>query len=274
MKTIIELDRNKYVRLTRFQSNEIAKIFRFLDLPAEIRHIIYNHALSLKGVETFFNNYYAQLKDKPKGALIWPRLHARRTPTILLLNRQITSEARAELKRMTVRFDHGLLDICGISKSNGPISQAALRNIGTIVISTNGHPTLEGNHKLRSFFGYTNLLIGLFKALKGADHQLRKLEVNLSDKGLGVHLRDCWDSPIKCDFRDNLKHALGKLRGVRGVKEVVLKGVDAQFARELKFWIQKKPFEFLVDVPGELRNWIYEYCGGQFSHSCSAQTIR
>ena len=99
-------------------------------------------------------------------------------------------------------------------------------------------------------------------------HKLKKLNIHFEDEQLTTHTIGCWNSVIKCDFRDHIQEAFGHLRHIRGVDCVTITGIPATFAHELKLRIQSKPKSFL-DLPGELRNEIYSYCGDYSDISAS-----
>lgn len=197
---------------------------------------------------------------------MYPPKHARRTPTILLLCRQIYAEAIGLLKKKAVVFNHGLLDIKGIDEV---ISEHALRRLGAIEINVSGHSMLQRNIEYISWTGYMDLLSSLGRILSEG-HSLRKLLIDLSDADLALHATTCWHSTNNCDYRDHLKQAFDYLRKVRGVGSFEILGIDANLARELKARIESKPISFL-DLPGELRNNICTYAAGKFTITVSVK---
>lgn len=264
----IDINRNNYARLTRYQNRQIKKIFPFTKLPAEIRNMIYELCLSFGGIEKFFDRYYDRLKRARKPRDIDPPGHKRTTPTILLLNREIYAEAIGLLGKQTVRFEHGMLNIEKITGKSGVICRPALRNVGTIVVTTKGHPILQQNIVRLSWYGYMELLAEL-AAVLSKGHQVKKLVVDFSDTAIIEHLGRCWNLHNICEFRDDLKEALNELRGVRGVRCVEFKGLNEVFARELKAHMESKPRSFL-DLPGEVRNKIYYHTAGVLSWPIAA----
>ena len=84
---------------------------QFLYLPAEIRNIIYEMVLGYHGIEAFYDKLHNHLMErttdiqrrKPRPV---PR---KRTPSLLLLNKQIFFEASYILQKRGVTFHHGLL---------------------------------------------------------------------------------------------------------------------------------------------------------------------
>lgn len=94
-------------------------------------------------------------------------------------------------------------------------------------------------------------------------HTLKKLTINLTDVKLAEHTTNCWVNGIEtCDYRDQLQVAFERLRAIRGVGSVEIKGVRADVARELKSRMESKPKSFLA-LPGEIRNKVYNYAAGK-----------
>lgn len=86
---------------------------QFLDLPPELRNMIYEMVLGYNGVEAYYNKLHRHLMNRTQDLDKRPRprqpLPCKRTPTILLLNKQIFSEASFILQKRGVIFHHGLL---------------------------------------------------------------------------------------------------------------------------------------------------------------------
>lgn len=225
--------------------------------------MIYRLCLSFKGVETFFDDYYRKLAHSADVSLVSVPLHPKRTPAVLLLCRQIYSEAIVHLQKKQVSFHHGLFDIQGIQQL---ISHEALRSIASINITVKGHPILQKNILRCSWMGYMDLFADLALVLE-KDHKLKNLVIDFRDPNgqLDVHTHSCWNDNIGCDFRDGLKAALGKLHNIRGVGNVEILGIDSIAARELQARMQStaKPVVFL-DLPLEIRNRIYKYSASKY----------
>lgn len=101
-------------------------------------------------------------------------------------------------------------------------------------------------------------------------HALKNLNIHLDDPELTLHATACWHRRNKCDFRDELEEALDTLRVIRGVKKVTITGIPPALAQELTQRMESKPKSFL-DLPGELRNAIYEHAADRsdVSHELS-----
>lgn len=94
-------------RVTRAQVHFIMSIFPFLSLPAELREQIYFYCFSFKGIERFFDKLYTFVKARVAKQGRMTKVPVRRTPTVLLINRQIFNEAITHVRKHSVTFHHG-----------------------------------------------------------------------------------------------------------------------------------------------------------------------
>ena len=217
--------------------------------------MIYELSIDLRGIEKYFDRYYKKLKHSHPGSRITPPRLKCKTPTVLLLNRQFFAEAVSLLSKKAVSFHHGLL---GLPYVYEVVSEQVLQKLSSITITTKGHPILKKNIKSESWYGYMDLIADL-SIILAKDHKLKTLTIDFEDKALERHTTLCWDGSNKCDFRDHMKEAFNSLRSIRGVGCVTLTGIPSPLTLELKARMESKPKSFL-DLPGEIRNQIYDDC--------------
>lgn len=83
---------------------------QFLDLPAEIRNMIYDLVLGYGGIEAYFDELHGYLmRPRTERRGQGPPLPHKRTPALLVLNKQIYAEASYMLMKRGITFHHGLL---------------------------------------------------------------------------------------------------------------------------------------------------------------------
>lgn len=114
---------------------------RLLSLPLEIRNYVYGYALGWPDLSRTFANftqwksYDARCDEEKRPHLAIPGVDEMWTPTVLLLNRQITAEALAELYRqalvLTSPFPHSMVFPSPTSITEF-ISEASLQQVRMI----------------------------------------------------------------------------------------------------------------------------------------------
>lgn len=245
--------------LTRSQEKHIRNTFHFLSLPAELRNMVYELAVNFNGVERWFDDTYAQAVEfatiPANRGKVMTRKVTLQTPRIFLICRQVYAESIVLLAKRSVHFHHGLFTLTAIRQI---MSEKALQRISSINITAKGHHVLEAGTAGATWKGYIIILKDLARILE-EDHSLKSLTIDLEDPDLTHHLINCWHSAIECDYRDHVKTALNRFRPVRGIDSVTFKGIDPDFALELKNLMETKHFPFL-DIPGEIRTRIYADC--------------
>ena len=254
-RRIVNLNRNRQI-LTRLQERNIRQTFPFLQLPAELRNIIYDLCINFNGIEKFFNRYYTRVSHSIIPSNATAPYHKPKTPTIFLANRQTFAEAVSLLSTKSVVFDHGLLDLNSV---HDVISENVLQKLSSITITVKGHPILQSKILPMSWRGYMNLITDLSIILRQG-HKLKNLTIDFEDKALKRHMTQCFgDQSYDCEFREQMQQACNDLRLIRGIGCVTITGIPSQLALELKARMESKPMSFL-DLPSEIRNQIYEYC--------------
>lgn len=248
----IDTDRKRQ-RLTRSQENRIRNVFPFLDLPGEIRNVIYEYALDTDVAQRLIQRYYERARhttDKMRSTeapLVWAR-----APPLFLLNKQIYHESNSIVPKRGITFDHGLLDLMEIQDF---VPESLLRTVSSITINDSGHPLLQDNIIAQSWMGYITLLEQLADILSKG-HNLKTLTISLANSELVPHVTTCWNASFGCGFRDTLKKACETLRRVRKVGSVTLHGIPERLAFHLKAHMESTPVTFF-DLPREIRNMIY-----------------
>ncbi|KJY00101.1 hypothetical protein TI39_contig342g00018 [Zymoseptoria brevis] len=254
----------KYRHVTRLQLEIVRSKFEFLELPGEIRNAIYRivFAVGFENIQDFFDKQYARisvpgLTDQQrvidKKQLIKLKRSAS-SPSIFLLNKQIYRESRGLFDENTAVFHHGLLSC---SKLYRVIAPKVLRTVHNIEITDHGHPIVEKVILRQSWNGYTRLIKQLAAVLSKGNHNLKNLTINFTDPAMVQHMTTCVHAIYHCGFRDQMRDALDHLRRVRGVGNVVFKGLNPQQSAELKAIMETPPKTF-YDLPRELRDTIYD----------------
>ncbi|KAK1068468.1 hypothetical protein LTR74_005547 [Friedmanniomyces endolithicus] len=239
-------------RLTRYQERQIRSVFRFLSLPGELKNIIYEYCIDVTAAQHILQRYYGSIRDCTNLAAIEAPLVWSRTPTIFLINKQIFAEASFYVRKRSLTFDHGLLDLVDITDF---VSKNLFRTVSSITIDDSGHPLFQHNILAASWIGYTSL-VGQIGEILSKGHHLKTFTLSLTDDGLVSHVTKCWNKHNICGFRDSLLKACEPLRAVRRVGLVTFRGLPEPLSSELKARMESAPIYFL-DLPSEIRNTIY-----------------
>jgi len=259
--SLVNLDRHRAI-ITRMRKQFIRTIFPFLDLPGELRAIIYEFCIDVSATQTIIDRYYrkatAELNEHPhkkitdvEAPLIYTRCSA-----IFLINRFIFTEATFYLRKRSLIFDHGLLDLKDITDF---ISPALFRNVRAITITDAGHDLFQSNMLSPSWLGYVVLIEQVADLLAAGDHHLHHLTISFESPGMLPHVSLCWNARFACGFRDTLRRACDALLRVHNIGRVTLIGFPPTIAEYLKPRMEGPALNFL-DLPTELRLQIYSHC--------------
>ena len=233
---------------TRGSARAQRAIFRFLELPAELRVMIYVLLFSFNGVTRFLADYANTYMHEPEGNR-HPYLRLS-TPGILLVNRFITSEALHEISKVPLTITH----FHGVPK----ITQVICPNI----VQSVTHVTIKIRHMEETYWALLQVrsMQRLAEQLSGLwlwRHNLKKLTIALVDLRTERHLEMC--DPKHCFVRDEIIDILNTFGKLRGVKSVEFEGVLECFGQETARKMQR-PLNFnFLSLPAELRNEIYSY---------------
>nr|POE69059.1 hypothetical protein CFP56_77969 [Quercus suber] len=261
----------KYI--TRYQDRLIRDSFMFLNLPFELRLMIYEYCVDVSGVEKILARYYHTFKDAENAAsvkapLVWvcttkagipqkvtdPSVIQLRTPHIFVLNRQIYAEASCLLPKRALTFDHGLLDLAFL---NDFVRAPVLRTLSSITVTDTGHDLFHGTkNPANSWYGYMELIDQLGKVFTPAGHRLKTFNLHFTSPEFKQHVTVCWDASFVCGYRDTLKKALAILGRVRDIGCVSLQGFPEPMATNLKKAMER-PYLTFFSLPGDVRNKIY-----------------
>lgn len=195
------------------------------------------------------DNFFGYALDQPKT--ISPRM---RTPTILLLNKQIYQEVIGFFKTATLPFTHGLIHRNLLEVLPLPV----FANVTRITLSDTGHKVLDSRYPF-AFEGHRKLSIQLGKILSDPNHNVKELELEFTDAGLEPHVKKCWNFPDDCDMRKWIEDVYEAWRTVRGIKSVKISGwFPPHLAEQLISMIQSKANPILR-LPRAVRETIYRY---------------
>ncbi|EME47844.1 hypothetical protein DOTSEDRAFT_69689 [Dothistroma septosporum NZE10] len=239
-------------RVTRYQCKLVRRILPFLDLPAEIRNMIYELVLGYSGIKDYFDRLHEYLMSSIKDHRPRKPIARQRTLTVLLLNKQIYAEASDLLMKRGVTFHHGLLTTSTVSEVINP---RLLQQVSSIHITDVGHPIIKGRILPESWNGYMRLLEQLGNLLTQG-HNLKNLTIKFGDARLREHMTDCVATGHDCGFRDQMRKAINHLRRVHNVQKVTLIGIIPEQALDMQDRMQKPAIGF-EDLPRELRDVIW-----------------
>lgn len=159
--------------------------YRFLDLPVELRNIIYSYSIQWPNFSEIFNefskwkSYKARCDEEKRTPLsARPSFEEMRTPTILLLNRKITAEALVVLYGrpfvLTSPSPHPIPFSNPVYITEF-ISEATLRNVRTVALNINLNYTRTNSFGDAN--GWTRTVTTLFEVWK-EKNSLIKVEVH------------------------------------------------------------------------------------------------
>ncbi|KAM3422626.1 hypothetical protein BST61_g115 [Cercospora zeina] len=245
-------------RVTRYQVNAIKNTFPFLELPPELRNMVYTFTIDVTTLNRFFDIDYEKVmtfKKKTKS----PRKQRtcnKSTPSIFLVNKQIFCEASYVLQKQGITFHHGLFE----HDLEHVISSSVLCKLSSIEVTDAGHGMTGQWGGTVSWYGYMRLLKQLGQLLSNGEHKLEKLTVDFNSPALVEHMTACHQSGRpRCGFRDTMTQAIADLSAARGIGEVVLRGINGDEAATAKKLMEGAPVLNFLGLPREIRNMVYEH---------------
>lgn len=227
--------------------------FPFLDLPGELRNIIYAYyfARGYDSVNDCFDRRRDRITRRSGARLIRPNVV---TPTILLVCKDMYYEAVAILRQKTLTFCHGLYSLDSLDSLVG---QLTLKCVTSLVVTDIGHRPLDKAWLRHSFDGHRRLVLGLASIYSNPGHRLKQVELQFLDEGLHAHVLGCWDRSTGCDMRQWVIQVFLAWRAVRGVQKVTVLGwMPDGLAHELVRLMQSN-FNPILTLPLGLRQEIY-----------------
>lgn len=194
----------------------------FLDLPRELRDMIYADALDWSDISQQLARTLAEWTDKAKK----PPFPQRTTPTILLLNRQVTSEALPVLhaKPLTVLFprDHSLQKQQQMPNILHLISRATLRHVSHLNLRLESWEWIHSLDHVLPLFAATTQHPSYPTNNGGRYHSnsLTSVQLHFED-----NLKARFLSAANQQYPDNTLHtSLSHLANIRGLAQVTFSG--------------------------------------------------
>lgn len=195
-------------RQTRLQVQQKQMTFPFLQLPAEIRLLIY----PLAGLD--FNG----LRNQKSGL-------RRTTPSILLINRQIYSEAKPMLLDRTLEFAIPQR----ISTFSNLVSEGIMTQIKRVSIIVDipsgdklgGYWAMGDGRGTNSIAQMQHFVTPMFKIWKEKGHNLLLFEIKWDDDQCLEHVRHCHS---QCIIRYAFTDLFNSINHLRGIGQVRLSG--------------------------------------------------
>lgn len=241
------------------RTRAVAAVFPFQKLPPEIRNMIYELALDFDSLHGYFRLYIEKMNEAHRAEvhpdkISPPHVHVH-TPGILLVNREISHEARSVLYRKPLVFSNGLIK----AHLSDIMSEELITRVTHLRIDDAGGDLLEKKFRGAPFLGYLNLFKELSGLLKGP-HSLKSLEIEIQNADFAWHLTHCLNNPrhYYCGMNGFVNKGKTFLRRIHGIQNVTLKGVFTQSIINDVISELQAPASPFLRLPGELRNQIYD----------------
>lgn len=222
--------------------------FSFLQLPAELRNMVYEEALNFDGVGRLLTEHYeAHVNDGT--SIEWPE---HQTQPLLVVSKQVSREARHILHRKTLRLPHS-------TTPNGLmtdiVSKKLLENLQKVDVTRD--ESFGELHTWCDFLEFFRLIKSAVKIWVNC-HNLKELTIMMQSTQVVTHLQTC---PVQghCYFLDEIENMLSSLEELRGIKKVTIGGFLEDYAAEAKRWMQTPPAYLIKKIPLKVRRQIYGY---------------
>ncbi|KAB2577266.1 hypothetical protein BFW01_g8483 [Lasiodiplodia theobromae] len=222
--------------------------FPFLQLPAELRNLIYELTLDFEGVARLLTDHYeAHVND---GTIIeWPD---RDVHPLLLVNKQVSRESTYILHRKTLRLPHS-------TTPNSLITDVAsvklLENLRKVDITRDD--SFGEMHTWCDFLEFFRLIRSAVNVWTKS-HKLQELTIVMKGRQVMTHLATC-PTQGHCYFLEEIKKMMTSLEELRGIKNVTFGGFLEEWAEGAKKWMQTPPAYLLKSLTPDLRKRIYSY---------------
>lgn len=229
------------------------KTFPFLELPTELRIMVYKLIFNFDAVDKYFEFYtnLIVLSGLPKSTP--PPGCCRTCPGIILVNREIYQESRDILYNTPIFLTHGILH----ANLHDVISANLLRNITNMTITDAGVDLTDSKLNI-TFHGVQHLLRQLSHILQDG-HSLKKFKFLVKAEDFNWHLKNCTSSTVPCGIRHFVDGFKNTIATIRGIKCVI---IEADMTEEFKATVIKQMTsepKALFSLPLKVREKIYSY---------------
>lgn len=244
-----------YRRSVALLTNKVdeRQIFPFMQLPLELRMMIYQQTFDYDGIESYFESYVDQimLSSRPRKVKA-PRCE-KACPGILLVNKEIYHEALPYLHATPIDFSYGVIK----AKLVDIISPDLLRNISHVTITDTGLDLLNKDY-LDIFHGISRLIHQLATVLKDG-HKIQVLKFQFLANDFNFHLKNCPHSSQDCGVKSFVATLQDTIGNIRGIKKVTIEGdLDDELKSTIIARMESKP-QNLFKLPLSIREQIYAY---------------
>ncbi|KAF2502264.1 hypothetical protein BU16DRAFT_554334 [Lophium mytilinum] len=234
---------------TRGFERAVRQTFRFLDLPAEIRLMVYSHVVSFNGVSRYL---IEKAKYLYSGIGALPVLSTT-TPGLFLVCRQIAAELCDEIRKIPLV----LTNMYGIEDLTKVIAPGILRNLQHVTISI--HQFDEDQCIVVNMRSLERIGEELSRIWEFGGNSLKKLTIRVDDDRISTHFKLC--PPTECYLRDEIDIALDAFSTLRNIKDVTFEGILSDFghAAYIASTMEIPTNYRFMELPQSIRKQIYEY---------------
>ncbi|KAF2817538.1 uncharacterized protein BDZ99DRAFT_513778 [Mytilinidion resinicola] len=234
---------------TRGFDRAVRQTFRFLDLPAEMRLMVYGQVLTFDGV----SGYLTEMARHCYSGIGGHPLLSMTTPALFLVCKQITGELSNELRKVPLV----LPNIFGVDDLTKVITPNILRNLEHVTISIQQFD--EDQYFMVNMRSLERIAEDLSRVWEFGGNSLKKLTVRLHDDRISAHFKLC--PPTQCYLREEIDMALSEFSSLRNIKDVSFEGILSDFEHSAHIASAMEiPTNYqFMELPQSIRKRIYDY---------------